>query len=93
LGGWTGTGNINADPLFVNPSGDDYRLCGTSTVPSPCKDTGNNSYLPADVADLDWDGNTSEQIPFDLAGNARIVSSTVDMGAYERTTGPCQPGQ
>jgi hypothetical protein len=94
LGGWTGAGNINADPLFVNPSGDDYRLCGTGTAPSPCKDTGSNSYVPSDTGDLDWDGNTGEQIPFDLTATvARMVGSTVDMGAYERTTGPCTPGQ
>jgi hypothetical protein len=33
-GGWTGTGNIDADPQFIG--GDDYRLL----VSSPCIDAG-----------------------------------------------------
>lgn len=40
------------------------------TTGSSAIDAGNNSYLPV---------NTN----FDLAGNARIVNTTVDMGAYE----------
>ena len=55
--------------------------------------------MPADTADLDGDGNTSERIPLDLGGNARFTDdpATVDtgvpatgypeiveMGAYER---------
>jgi len=35
-GGYAGTGNINADPLFVNAAQDDYRL----QWDSPCIDTG-----------------------------------------------------
>jgi hypothetical protein len=47
-GGYPGTGNINADPRFVNVSGNNYRLQGTS----PCIDAGaNGSGLPA--TDLD----------------------------------------
>ncbi len=104
-GGWPGTGNIDADPLFVRdpdpgPDGnwdgvdDDYgdlRLaCG-----SPCLDAGDNGAVPADTLDLDGDGNTTEPIPFDLAGNTRFADDPatvdtgagsppiVDMGAYE----------
>jgi len=42
--GWPGTGNINADPLFVDPTIYDYHL----TWDSPCKDTGDNAaiYIP-----------------------------------------------
>ena len=90
--GYTGTGNINADPQFVrNPSpgpdgtwgtaDDDYgdlRLQPTS----PCIDAGQNSAVPP--------GTTT-----DLAGNPRFVNAPgivdtgsgtppiVDMGAYE----------
>ena len=36
-GGWHGTGNIDADPLFVDPTLGDYNL----QWPSPCIDSGN----------------------------------------------------
>jgi len=39
------------------------------------------------VADLDWDGVTSEPIPKDLDLNTRKVSITVDMGCYEAPVG------
>lgn len=38
-GGWSGTGNIDSDPLFVDESGGDFHL----TYTSPCKDAGDNS--------------------------------------------------
>jgi len=82
--GWPGTGNINADPLFMGT--DDFRLQANS----PCIDAGNNNLVPADITDIDGDGNTTGPIPFDIAGNPRIVDgnsdgvAVVDMGAYER---------
>jgi hypothetical protein len=82
----SGAYNINADPCFVNPAKGNYRLLPNS----PCIDAGNNSAVPADIPDLDGDGNTAESIPFDIAGNPRIADGncdgqvTVDMGAYER---------
>jgi hypothetical protein len=39
--------------------------------------------LPPDAGDLDWDANTSEPTPKDLALSVRIRFTTVDMGAYE----------
>ena len=76
--GWTGalggTGNIDADPLFVDPRGlddipgtqdDNLRLLSDS----PCIGAGDNSAVPAGIST-------------DLDGNARIVDN-VDMGAYE----------
>ncbi len=85
-GGYSGTGNINADPCFVDAAGGNLHL---STADSPCVDAGNNNAIPADTPDLDGDGNTVEPIPFDLAGNSRVMdgdgdlTATVDMGAYE----------
>jgi hypothetical protein len=78
-GGFTGTGNINSDPSFTNPGSDDYSIPNTS----PCRNAASNSLLPADVADLDWDTNTTEQVPKELSGSNRKVDLTVDMGAYE----------
>jgi hypothetical protein len=77
-GGWSGTGNINSDPLFVNPGGGNYALQSTS----PCINIG-SGVLPDDAGDLDWDGNTSEPTPLDLAGNVRVVNA-IEIGAYER---------
>jgi hypothetical protein len=66
-GGWTGEGNIDEDPMFLNPSNDDYHLFENS----PCIDAGipdtTGLYLPE----------------FDLDGNPRIYNGIVDMGCYE----------
>jgi parallel beta-helix repeat protein len=76
-GGWTGEGNINADPLFVDPVGpdgvpatqdDDFRL----SPGSPCIDAGDSTAVPLDVADLDGDGDTIERTPLDLWGLPRF---------------------
>jgi len=50
---------------------------------STCINTDNTEAVPADTADLDGDGDTAEQTPYDLDGRPRFVSR-VDMGAYER---------
>ncbi|MCU0915265.1 MAG: hypothetical protein MUC88_11965 [Planctomycetes bacterium] len=92
-GGWTGTGNLNADPGFFLPAGldgiagteDDNLRLGTE---SPCREKGDNALLPQDFADLDGDGNLKEILPFDLDGRERITGITVDMGAYEVNTTP-----
>jgi hypothetical protein len=91
-----GTGNINTNPLFrvgIGPdnqwgtSDDNLRLAYAT---SPCIDTGSNALVPADVADVDADGNIIETLPFDVDGSTRIVrdrvatsSPVVNMGAYE----------
>lgn len=87
-GGYSGTGNINADPLFVrNPSPGVDGTWGTADddygdlrlrAGSPCIDAGNNAAVQVGVTT-------------DLAGNPRIVDAPgvrdfgerVDMGAYE----------
>jgi parallel beta-helix repeat protein len=50
-GGWTGTGNIDADPLFVDQAGGDFHL----TFPSPCKDAGYNS--ASALPEVDFEGD------------------------------------
>ena len=67
-----GSGMIyNQDPLFVDADGGDFHL----TVDSPAKNAGDNSSIE------------STGVTVDLDNQARIVSTTVDMGVYEFTTG------
>ena len=72
--GYPGLGNIDDDPLFVDPNGPDS-IIGTEDdnlrlqADSACIDAGDNSVVEPNSTDLD--------------GNPRIVNSTVDMGAYE----------
>ncbi|MGE0478890.1 MAG: immunoglobulin domain-containing protein [Phycisphaerae bacterium] len=98
-GGFTGTGNANVNPLFVDADGAD-NLVGTAdddlrlSPGSPAIDRARNSDLPADAADLDGDGNTAEPLPLDFAGAPRLVDDCatnntgigtppVDSGAFE----------
>jgi|GEM_PF-3116010 len=65
---------------------------------SPMIDAGDNTAVPADLFDLDNDGDTAEPIPYDLDGNPRFLDDTaipdsgvagagytqvVDIGPYE----------
>jgi hypothetical protein len=73
--GYSGTGNINSDPLFVDADGPD-NIVGTLDdnlrlqSGSPSINTGNNAAVPTGVTT-------------DLEGKPRIQNGTVDMGAYE----------
>jgi len=88
-GGWPGEGNINVDPLFVEPGywddngtvmdpNDDFWVDGDYHLlaTSPCIDAGDPNYSAPDN-------------PTDIEGRARIVDGdgngevVVDMGAYE----------
>ncbi len=74
---YPGTGNIDDDPQFVYPAGDNYQLPSGS----PAIDAGLSSDLPADTHDVDLDGDTTEQTP-DSLRVARPLG-VVDMGAFE----------
>lgn len=96
-----GAGNLALDPLFADPDGpdddpatlgdNDYRLAAGS----PGIDAGDGDALPADLADLDCDADTTEPTPLDLDGLLRAVDDPetpdtgagdappVDVGAYE----------
>ena len=88
-GAWSGPGNIHKDPKFVSPGqwsiegqwiAGDYSLKSVSS----CINKGRNSLIPVDTGDIDEDGNITEKLPVDLAGNTRIKQAKVDMGCYEK---------
>jgi hypothetical protein len=78
-GGYSGSGNIDRDPLFKNPGGfsiegqwifddDGYML----RAGSPSINAGNQALLPAGLS-------------VDLSGYPRVQGGQVDQGAYEQT--------
>ncbi|MBU0640517.1 MAG: right-handed parallel beta-helix repeat-containing protein [Planctomycetes bacterium] len=71
-GGWTGAGNIDADPLFLDLANDDYHLAADS----PCIDAGDPAFVPA-PGETDMDGEMRVWDRDDVPG------ARVDMGADE----------
>ncbi len=71
-GGYTGQGNIDADPLFFDAGRVDYHI----QYDSPCRDAGDNGALPLDITvDFEHD-SIPDPRRYPEAG-------TVDMGADE----------
>ena len=73
-----GVGNIDVDPLFVDPDNGDFRL----QTSSPAIDAGHN-WAIAGLTDTDLDANprfAADKIDFDPGCGIPVV---VDMGAYE----------
>ena len=66
-GGHTGTGNLNADPEFVDAVNGNYQLKSTSPANNKGNTVGIVQLLPA----------------LDLAGTPRILGNAIDIGAYE----------
>ncbi|UHG89597.1 putative Ig domain-containing protein [Spirosoma oryzicola] len=66
-GGYTGVGNINQDPLFVDANRGDYHL----KPGSPAINAGDPNSTEVSTSDKDLDGNP------------RILQNRIDMGVYE----------
>lgn len=76
--GADGGGNVQADPLFVNPALGNFRLSQSS----PLIDAGNNNFVPAGIT-TDLDGNARfVDMPL-VPDTGRGTPPVVDMGAYE----------
>lgn len=84
--GWPGEGNIDADPLFVDPDHGNYRLLPGS----PCIDAGDNTAVP-DGVETDLDGLPRFICDVTAAHTGNGDAPLVDMGAYERqiSAGDC----
>jgi len=67
-GGYTGTGNIDDDPLFVDAANGDFRLISSS----PCTETGTETSASGYGSVID-----------DIIGTVRPTGVIYDMGAYE----------
>ncbi len=81
-GGFIGDGNIDADPLFVDPEGDEANL--RLLAGSPCIDAADNTAVPPGVeTDLDGNPRFIEDPDTPDTGNPDGINPIVDMGAYE----------
>jgi hypothetical protein len=70
-------------PLSNNGGATPVRFTMLPQPSSPAINAGNISNLPADTFDLDNDGNTSEAVPVDQRGFARVIGTSLDIGAVE----------
>jgi len=83
-GGFPGTGNIDADPLFVDPDNGDLHL----QPGSPCIDAADNTAVPQDLT-TDLDGNPRFLDVPETPDTGNGTLPIVDMGAYESLGGGC----
>ena len=77
-GGWPGEGNIDADPLFVDPDNGDYHL----SPGSPSIDAADNTAVPKGI-DTDLDGRNRFVDTRCTDDTGKGKPPIVDMGAYE----------
>ena len=95
--GWTGSlgglGNNGSDPIFADADGgddtpgtedDDLRIASGS----PAVDSGDNTRVPLDAADLDVDMDLAERHPLDLDDQPRFADdpATADTGVTDPPT-------
>ncbi len=83
-GGFAGTGNIDSNPLFVDPgcNNGDYHL----SPGSPCIDAGDNTCVNIST---DLDGNPRFVDDPDTPDTGNGIPPIVDMGVYEFQGTPC----
>ncbi|MHC4421013.1 MAG: right-handed parallel beta-helix repeat-containing protein [Planctomycetota bacterium] len=77
-GSFPGTGNIDADPMFVDAGNGDYHLVSGS----PAIDAGDNTAVPLGIT-TDLDGNPRFVDDPDTLDTGNGDPPVVDMGAYE----------
>jgi parallel beta-helix repeat protein len=78
-GGWQGTGNINADPCFLLPHKDDYRLLWES----PCIDAGQSGAYDPDLTQRDigaWYFDQNEYLTLYLTPDTYEVDRGSQLG-------------
>jgi hypothetical protein len=75
---WPGTGNINANPRFLDQANGDFHL----TNDSPCIDAGDNSDSDLETTDIDGDDRRIDDPVVADTGNGD--PPIVDMGAFEK---------
>ena len=97
-----GVGNINTDPMFVNPAGEDFKH-GTLDDDlhladgSPCIDAGNGLLVPDDIlTDIDGLARCQDDLPTPDTGIPAVnpphdPNGVPDMGAYEFGDGEPYP--
>ncbi len=90
-GGWSGIGNIDAAPCFVDPGywadADDPNVLAEQGDPNAVW-VGSDYHLPPDSPCIDaGDPNyTLQSGETDLDGNSRLTGQAIDMGAFESQT-------
>ena len=86
-GGFTGTGNLATDPLFVSAANGDYRLQATS----PAIDSGSNSLFPTGGMTVDLAGLPRYVDVVAVADTGVGPAPVIDRGAYELPDAPPPP--
>ncbi len=77
-GGYSGEGNIDLNPRFIDPANGDYRLGDGS----PCIDAGNNALVPPE-SEFDLDGLPRFVNDLGMPDMGEGTAPIVDMGCYE----------
>jgi hypothetical protein len=87
-GVYSGTGNINADPLFVNSANAAGSDGNWRTADDGLKLQAGSAAINAGTPDV----SGLSLNPFDLQGSARLLVNRIDMGAYESPYINCSEG-